>query len=276
MSDRTFTRTFLLYLGIALALTGLYCLVLVPLFVRLCSDVIWLDTILPDVVEILYTLTEIVLFCVEYAFVIWAVLMRGASGSRIYWICTYPVILCKYVLNLLVTFFTTGFPDTADLGGEIWEGLMPAILEMLQFTVVLLVAIAVIGGYRKKTERLNETLRKLRASGAGRDVPDPPPPVPYRKVWDFSNPVQLSSFCAALLLSAVRITGRIIYDVSGVIAAPLGQSGSLQILWAVAYYLMDLGLCVVAYLAIIFLIRKLTLRKRGREAEEVSESGAET
>ena len=74
MSDRTYNRTFILYLGIALALTLLYSLVLVPIFIRLCSDVIWLDTLLPDVMEILYTLTEIVLFCVEYAFVIWAIL----------------------------------------------------------------------------------------------------------------------------------------------------------------------------------------------------------
>ena len=265
MSDRTYNRTFWLYAGLSLGLTGLYSLVLLPVFIRLCSDVIWLDTILPDLIEVLYTLTEILLFCVEYAFVIWAVLHRGGAGSKRFWIFTYPVILLKYILNVLFTFIATGFPALEDLPGEIWDGMIPAVLEVLQFTVVLAVAWAVLDRYRRNTERLKASLRKMRATGAV-GIPDPPFPVPYRKILDFSNPVLLSSFCAALLLSAVRIVSRLIYDFSGVLAPSLGKAGVTQILWAAAYYLFDIALCILAYLLILFLILKLTVRKTEKNA----------
>lgn len=133
----------------------LYCFALVPLSLRLSSDIVYSSSALVTVIEVIYDTAEIIAISLGYAVLIYSVFRYGLSDSIPTVIIFCAVTLFKYVANLCMDWINYGF-STESLGKDILVILLPFLLEVLQFLAILLISHRVISGYREVYRRVQE------------------------------------------------------------------------------------------------------------------------
>lgn len=126
----------------------LYCFVLVPLSLRLASDVVYSSSAVVTVIEVIYDIAEIIAISLGYAALIYSMFRYGLSDSIPTVIIFCCVTLFKYVANLCMDWVNYGF-DIQSLGRDILVILLPFLLEVLQFLAIMLISHRVISRYRE-------------------------------------------------------------------------------------------------------------------------------
>jgi len=213
------------------------------------SNIVYTGTMLLEITEWSYLGVEILAFFVAYAYVIYVLFAHGTKQALQY-AKIYAIILAArsavlYLLNWLVFGL-----KTEDL---LFQGLMTLlslVLELCQYAVMFWIAHRLISRYNR--------LYEVMEAGANRLSQQPTPRshliFPYRKVALKNDPLRFSAFLIALILGAIRIISRIIYDFS--YGAP-GDIGDL--LWMIAYYTTDVLIGVAGYFVMLYIVRRLTL-----------------
>jgi hypothetical protein len=73
--------------------------------------------------------------------------------------------------------------------------------------------------------------------------------LPFEKLYESSNPLQKASLLTGILLASIKVLTRVIYDIG--YGAP---TSILDLLRMIVYYLSDVLICVIIYLASLLLI----------------------
>jgi hypothetical protein len=234
---------------------GLCSLILAPIFIRYSTDVAFQDAWW---VYILYTLTDgglleltaAVLCYPASIYVLWRVGFRRSASVPL----TFAgMTLVKYAVNFIFPALTYegALPDADDFFGfDLPIMLANYGLEMLQFALVLLIAHLVRRSFIRKA-----WITQAEALEDGEDFlpvdPDTDGLFTFEGLLRLGNPVQLSAFLMAALLSAVRITMHQIYEYT------LYLNGGTDGLLIMALDLVgDLFIGVVAYFITLLLLSR--------------------
>ena len=258
LSARRFT---LFCAGICIALCSL---ILAPIFVRYSTDVAYKDSWW---VYVLYTLTDggllelvsMVLCYPASLYALWRVgFRRGVSVPLTF----AGMTLAKYAVNFIFPALTYegALPDfDSFLGFDLPIMLANYAMEMAQFALVLLIAHILRTAFLRKA-----WMEQAESSEDGEDfVPvDPDTGVLFRfqRLLGLRNPVQLSAFLMAVVMSVFRIAMHQIYQYTLYL-----NGGTDGLLIMVLDLLGDLFIGVLAY----FLALLLLSRFYRKETEKV-------
>ena len=142
-------------------------------------------------------------------------------------VVTYCVaVLLRYIANVIVQTFLDGvFPSFRDLSPASWGCL---------FDILIALAVILIAHLCFKN------IGKNKAKNAC---------LPFEKLYESSNPLQKASLLTGILLASIKVLTRVIYDIG--YGAP---TSILDLLRMIVYYLSDVLICVIIYLASLLLI----------------------
>lgn len=210
------------------------------------SDIILYTSILPDVLLVLMDLTEILVLAIAFSVILFALFMRTPSLGLTLLYC--GAALFRRICELAVALILNHVIDTNDI---FLNGLY------LVFDILLVWAVWLIGRICSKEYHKKLALR-IKASALFDDnhsepiSANPNELYPFQKIYSKENPLQRCALAVSILLSAIKVIDRIIFDIG--YGAPEDFS---EILVMFIYYSSDLLLGVIFYILSVFVYHRL-------------------
>ena len=217
----------------------IYVLVLAPVYTVVCSNVLYSETYLPDIIELVRELLDLFIWAWIFSFTLFS--FRYPKRS----VFAYAAVPCadflRYLLSLLVSFLFDGTPASSDmLRLYINDALIGFAFDILHFVFCLFIGhimLSHLNSDKKKTVFSAEHQRMKK------------------------NPLGRAALLSAAMVSVLRIAMRIRYDVF--YGAP---EDALDLMWMILYYSSDIVYGLLVYLTSLIILRKLN-KKSGFEAE---------
>ena len=233
-------------LGLIMTLTcviifSLVTFLLTPVYVYVASDIVTSVTVIPDILEILLDLADIAAFAVCYSLIIYSATLRPSSVT--YKLCGIYIAssLIRRAASLLITYLYDGYIFSDD----IFSVLLYFLLETVQVAAVAMIASSVAKKYYIRSAQIKKAARItgdfLKAEN-----------IDFDRVYAYGNPLLNSALKVGIILSAIKIISRVIYDIS--YGAP---SGIAEVLTMTVYYLSDIFVCVIFYALAWLILSKL-------------------
>ncbi len=227
--------------AIALLYTATVCLGIV--YSSVSNNIVYMNSFLMYVIEIGLQILDIAIYSVAFSFFVYATHRYTLRGALPFFGIYVGLTALRRVASLLLELLLSGAIGADDVSSVI-------IYFLLDFlTCGIVVAIAAYE-FKKFGRYLTEWKRIQRDLG---NDPTPPALCPFEKVFSKKNPLQVCALKVGVLLSAVKIISRIIFDLY--IGAPTGIS---DLLIMIIYYLSDILIGVIVYAAMLGLFRLLT------------------
>lgn len=247
-NERPSAKKLNIFLGIGMiALYVLFCFCLVPLWRMLASDVAYMDTVLPDVVEFLFDVTELCAISLGYAVSVYIIYRFGVSGSAVSAAIFGCATLFKYAANLVMSWADAGF-IIRSVTNDIWSSIIPLLLELLQYFIVIRLAISAFGDRLDAVKKHNRLSKKL-----GYDEADYDKGIyPFKSMFDLENPMLRTAFRAAVVVVVTKVLSRIVFDIMLTLAEGLPSLEEIPLM--LVYYVSDAIPGVICYFVIILVL----------------------
>jgi hypothetical protein len=190
------------------------------------------------VLEIGILLLDLALYAVAFSFFVWAIHQYGFRTSFPFFISYAVLTAARRILALLLELIfagAVGADDFVSIG-------IYFVFDLLTVAVVLTV---IAYEFQKYNSYLIEWKKVQRDLGNHQDAPIL---CPFEKLFSRANPLQVCALKVSILLSAVKIVSRIIFDVF--YGAPTSIS---DLLIMIIYYLSDILIGVLVYAAMLWI-----------------------
>ena len=217
---------------------------LTPLYVHVASDIVISVTFIPLAVELVLDILDILAFVICYSLIIYSAVTR--HSAKTFTLCGIYISAClvRRIATLIMTFITDGVIG----GNDILSVVVYFLLEAAQAVIVTAIASGAAKKYHKRAAEMEKAARRVGDSSNYKNLE-------FTQVYSKNNPLQSSALKVGILLSAVKILTRVIYDIS--YGAPTSAS---EVLTMVIYYFSDMLICVVFYALCWLIFSKLYKR----------------
>lgn len=141
---RTFNKKILCFVGLVCALYVFYSAVLMPIYSRVCSDVIYSDGILPSVIEFAAWLLDLVIFALVFGAFAGVAKAHGLRNAFVVLAAAVSADLVRYTVSYIV------------YRGEFWSSFaIPFAFDFVQMLVGTLFAALII---KRKGSKINSAV----------------------------------------------------------------------------------------------------------------------
>ena len=268
ITDRALLKRLTILLSVSLfVLISLYVFLFAPLYIFFANDVLYMSTVLPELLSVLSSLVDIFVFGIFYGTLLYAIYRFTLKKSFHLIIIFGGAVFYKNVGNLLMTFITDGFP--IDPLPDFLNTAIYLILEILQC-----IAVIAIGTVILTRAGMHERIRMDAAKSAGK-LYTAPEYFPFAKLVNFKNPIQKAAFWMASVPMLVKTLSRAGYDVWFTVMYGF-YDGWIDILCMLLYYSLDvIGYGIVVYFIVIYILthfHAVEKKLRKEEAETTSDS----
>ncbi|MBE6597209.1 MAG: hypothetical protein E7641_06010 [Ruminococcaceae bacterium] len=234
---KTKRRLSLLVIISSAILFSLSSLVLAPIYIYTCSDVLFSVTAIPEILDIVIDIVDVFAYSICFAALIYSTSKFGSGGTVKLIMVFSAACFLRYTANLLITFLGYGSLST----GDAFSVILPFVLDTAIAVSVVLVASSAMKSFYKRTASQGVS-SVINASD--------------KKIINLGNPLHVSALYSGAILSFVRIATRIIYDIF--IGLPSTLSDAV---WMITYYISDLLILVIVYALSLYTFAKLELKK---------------
>lgn len=229
-----------------LAIALFYAIVCTPVYLWSSSDVLVRESVFPQIWDFVQSLTQFLFYWIMLAFCTFLAVDRGLRGSLsiLGWYAVATV--CMNIGAMLV--------GTAMLGNRFeWDSftddLLYAMLDVLLMLLIYGISFFLIW------------LIFTRVTDSGKRTAC----LPFVKLADLKNRLQLTLLVLAAVPSVLRLISRLIYDLYN--GAP---QNTADLLWMIFFYLADFLSIAVGYLVLFLLVDRLNRAKEKKIEKTVS------
>lgn len=215
------------------------------------SNIVFAGTMLYEVTECIYLGAELAAFFVAYAFTIYVLFARGYRRAWTYAWVYASVTAGRHVLLYLMNWLFFGL-RVEDMLFQAAMTLVTLLLELLQYAAVFGVAMLLTHRFDERFSVMQQGASRLTDVTVVREQLV----YPWRKIPLLNDPLRGTSLLTALLIGAIRVGNRLIYDIT--YGAP---TDSVDLAWMLAYYTLDILIAVACYFVLLAIIKRLSAPK---------------
>ncbi len=225
-------------------------IILTPLYIYACSDVVYATTAIPEILEIVIDIVDVMAYAVCFSVIIYSIFKFSLKSSvrLILVYCAY--VFLKYLANLVISSIVDGVFSPSD----VIYVLIYLALDIILLALILTIAIAFMRRYyenRSVIEKANNTLEKKTPS-VHEDL------FAAKKFFSPKNPLQCAALVTGIILSAAKILSRIRYDIY--IGAPTSLADTM---WMIAYYASDILIAIIVYAISLYMFAHFEAKEQG-------------
>lgn len=221
-------------------LFSLSCFVLSPLYTYMCADILFAATAMPEIIEIIIDITDIVTYALCFATIVYSIFKFSLKGSVSMLVSYGIAVFLKYSANLVVTFIFDGSVSPS-------SAVYVLLYFALDMIILLTVALSTASIFRKYNEKRNIT--KKANNALGKATPSIEEELfGGNKLFVRANPLHRSALLTGIVLSAIKIVTRILFDIA--YGAPTTLADAL---WMIAYYVSDILIAVIVYAISVYM-----------------------
>lgn len=231
------------YVAMAAILFGLYtlmCAVIYPFCVMTSNDFLYDATIVPELLDYLYKVLELVAISCAYAFIIFTVFSYTLKGSLGGLLIFFGATVYKSALNMLADWAMNGSVPV-DWTIDIWDALFYTLLETLVLVIVLFVIF--------KISQLRRGDKKGYLSLIDGEYP-------YSSVFAIKNYYLRAAFGCAIAVFASKVFGRLYNDLQSIVFWGLPKEGITWVIMGLSY-LLEAVSGVLCYAVIALVISRI-------------------
>lgn len=229
----------------ALVFWGLSSLIFSPLYVLTSSNVLYRNTNLPELFDLLIQVCDILMYSVGLSSVIYSIYRFKISNS-VSLIMTYCCAsFIRYTVNIVMTIV---FDGSISVSEDIVVSMIYFALDALVVFVISLIASTICKRFYDNalaTEKANNILG-IRNESVRSQI------FPFKSIYSKANPLQSSALVAGIILAALKIFSRLLYDIY--IGLPTSLS---DMVWMIVYYVSDVLICAIVYLVSLLIFTKI-------------------
>ena len=238
-------RAAVLLFGIAL----FYAAVCTPLYLMMSSDILWAETPLPMLLDVIMTLANYSFYWIAFAYAGYMIYRLNLT-SAIPMLAVYVgASVFQYAANLLSGYFVIGFPTWEDFASDELPYLI--INTFLNF-VLMAVAVGLAWWLEKKQGKRDQRLTEE---------------LPLCRLFSFQKGIQRAAWIIACIPAAAQFLSRVRYDIA--YGAPRGW---LDLIWMIVYYCSDILNVLIGYLVIVWVWNQISVKET--EAKMAFESAS--
>lgn len=216
-------------------LYGATSFVLSPLLVITSNNIVYATTNIPDFIGLASDMVIIGAYALSFSMIIYSVYRFNLRNSVMLAMTYCSAAFLRYTADIIITVIADGQISADDI---------LAVMMYFFFDVALTLAVMLfINSSMKKfyrqfsaVERANAILHKEKVRARDRIFP-------FSKILSTKNPVQNAALKTGIMLAAVKILTRVIYDLYYG-----GPQNVTDAIWMAVYYLSDVLICVIVYL----------------------------
>ena len=222
-----------------LVLFTVYCLIIGPIMSTVVNDVRFEGTPLSGIIEDLGMILEVVSISVCCGIVTLGLVYFGARKFAVGGIIYCGIVWYKYVLSILLAWIDSGSIPLMWYG-DLGYTVVMAIVEIIPF----LLAWFLVGHAAKNYAERNAILAR-----AGKEQSL----LPYKSIFDISNPLLRSAFICSIVVFATKFAGRFFDDLLLIITTGLPKD-PITVLMMLLYYFSSIIYAVLCYFAMLLTI----------------------
>ncbi len=227
-------------------------LVTIPIFSVVSSDVKYMDTVLPNLVNFLGKVFEVCGISLIYAITVFLIYKNGSAAyGEVFILCSVSALIKCAVVQIIYWVVNGGIPafNNGLIEDSLWTIILPSVLEVIQFTVFFFIARTGVIKYR-------EAYFEAKLSAGKNGYPDMDHWVyPFKKLIDIKNPLLRGCLVGGgvILVSKILLSLRAELDmlINGLFIKTLPD-----VIDTVATYASDIACGVLAYTVMVFAIIK--------------------
>ena len=255
-------KTKWLYLTMLIGCGGLFTILsfgfgLAYLFCN--NNIILFQSILPDVIDVVREVTEILVWAVAIVLISYAVFFRLPKKITLRLCLLLSALLMLHrIFELAVILIVYG---VLDFSNDILGNLFYLVGDFLLVWIAYLLTSSTSKGYYQKravknkakslfSNHTDDTISSLSQEDF----------YPFKKIYDQTNPLQLCLLKIAILFSATKILSRLLFDIG--IGAP-NDFGEVMVMFV--YYLSDVLLGIVFYIFAILIFRRIFIKLQNKK-----------
>ena len=235
-----------------LALTFFYAVICVPISIVTQTNAVVIDSMLPVIWETLMQILNYVFYWISFAYLMYFIFSFGIGECKDFFVAYGLTVCLRYGLNQFVTSSLYGFPSVDEfVSNSLGEMVFFIIMDIIQMAIAVWIAYLLA--------RHGLVLKHF---------------MPFKKLFDFGNPLIKTAFKLALIPAVIMLLQRSIYDLGYVMALPEGVAVTVGILGILAFYLLDLLCAFIGHFVILLLLNKFFMRdEKARFLAESEDKG---
>ena len=265
--SKTMSRAYSFAFWAMIIFSAIYCFVMLPLSASVSNNVVYIRTVIPDVVAFLAKVVEVIAISVGYAIAVYAAYRLGDSASKKIFTLYGGAALIKctlsqftqWVLDGGIPAFNNGFAEQA-----LWLIVLPFALEMVQFSIFFFIARKATRRYRAENKALLSGEKILAESDGG--------VYPFGKLNNFKNPLLHGGFVGGLVILISKVVLTTVDEIYITIETRPIKTLEEAITCALRY-LSDAICGVMAYFIIAFML--IILIDKAHKPNDADDEGAE-
>ncbi len=217
------------------AIVLFYAAVCTPVYLWSSSDVVIADTPFPAIWDAVQWIVQYLFYWVAFAYAIYLAARYSLKRCKAYLICYAVCVAARYIITLGISYaMLAGGVGWDSLGLDLLYMLIDIGLDCCQMAFVVLMIYLLM-------ER--------------RHGSDPNRQILLPKLFDFSNPILRCALLAVSMPAALKLLGRIGYDIF------YGSAQNLyDLLFIIFAYVMDVVSILIGYMVVFLIISRLNLR----------------
>lgn len=220
----------------ALFLFGIYAVygcLLTPVMEYVVADTVLQNTVLYDVLDLLYNLFEALGVAAAFGFIIHGVYRFGAKSLTKLYLLTSGALLFKYLSSLIAVSIVRGSLDLTD---DYTSIILSFLIEVAECVLVIVLANRWVGSLLAENKKVIAAAQKL-----GKEPVALFESFPFCRLFSRTNALQRTAFWGILAMTVLRLCSFIIGDLA------------YSIFFSISYSLVDV-LVLLAYAIILVLI----------------------
>ena len=188
------------------------CFLLSPVLSILTEDVVFADTILPMLVDVVKDAIEIAAVSMCYAAIIFSVYCFGARSAFKIAIVFFIATFFKYTANITIGWMLGG--GVSELWAwDIVNIVFYTLLESAQIVILFFISKGIIEAYQKKAAaiEINKSILAEKSNTEGNILP-------FKQIYDRNNCLMRSALICGIVTAVVKSIGMLLDDLWLIIA----------------------------------------------------------
>lgn len=233
-----------------LLVSALYAFIMLPIYASVSNDVVFMKSVIPDVVNFFAKVIEIISICIGYAMAVYAIYRLGRSSARsVYSVyCGAAFIKC-FVSQIVLWILDGGIPafNNGFFEELLWLVILPFVLEVIQFTVFYLIVANIITKNCERKARVNpDELDNICIEG-DKGI------YPIGKIFNFKNPILKCARAGGFVILVSKVLLTTIDEIYITIETRPIKTFD-EALTCILRYLSDCVCGVMAYFVMVFVL----------------------
>ena len=232
-------KLYLILAASGLVLYTVYCILFVPVWSTIASDIRFEETVFPELIDFTCRFFEVVTLAVTCAIATLGIVKLSANKFKLGAVIYVGLILYKNAVIILLNWVETGRIPSEWLW-DIGYVCVMTLMEVIPFAIAFWIVVNMTRSYRERQKILNTVGREERL-------------LPLKKLYSKKNLLHRSALVCSVVVFVTKVIGRFGSDVLVMLQSGL-PTETMTVIKMLLYYFSSIVFAVICYFVMLLTV----------------------